>query len=315
MEQVFDLCNRILRRDKTTSKRTLRVRPYVVLPLSPQAGVLEFVHNTSPLGTWLNAAHPRYHPEDLKGNVATLKLKERENDSPEARTAAYKSVCEKFRPVMRHYFAERAKEPISWFTMRLCYSRSVATTSIVGHILGLGDRHISNILLDLKTGEVVHIDLGIAFDQGRALPVPERVPFRLTPDMVNGLGISGTQGVFQRCAEETMRVMRDGSAIIMTVLEVFKYDPLHSWTASELKVKKLQPSAKQADTISDAVRLGLELDMSSGNAAENADRALSGVARKLDKTMSVEFTVNELISEATDARNLATIYYGWGPHL
>jgi ataxia telangiectasia mutated family protein len=66
---------------------------------------------------------------------------------------------------MRHYFTEKHKTPISWFQMRLSYSRSIATTSIVGHVLGLGDRHISNILLDNVTGEVVHIDLGIAFDQ------------------------------------------------------------------------------------------------------------------------------------------------------
>jgi len=54
--------------------------------------------------------------------------------------------------------------------MRLNYTRSVATTSIVGHILGLGDRHTSNILMDSYTGEVVHIDLGIAFDQVGIVP-------------------------------------------------------------------------------------------------------------------------------------------------
>ena len=47
--------------------------------------------------------------------------------------------------------------------------------------------------------------------------------------MTDGLGISGAQGVFQRCAEETLRVLRVGSDVIMTVLEVFKHDPLHSW--------------------------------------------------------------------------------------
>lgn len=51
----------------------------------------------------------------------------------------------------------------------------------------------------------------------------------MTEDIVDGMGTSGTQGVFQRCAEETLRVLRDGSEVIMTVLEVFKYDPLHSW--------------------------------------------------------------------------------------
>ena len=51
----------------------------------------------------------------------------------------------------------------------------------------------------------------------------------MTADVVDGLGISGTQGVFQRCAEETLRVLSEGSEVIMTVLEVFKHDPLHSW--------------------------------------------------------------------------------------
>jgi ataxia telangiectasia mutated family protein len=153
----------------------------------------------------------------------------------------------KFKPVMRHYFTEKHKTPITWFQMRLCYSRSIATTSIVGHVLGLGDRHVSNILLDNVTGEVVHIDLGIAFDQvrfceppncsliaeqffqGKLLTIPERVPFRMTADIVDGMGPSGTSGVFQRCSEETLRVLREESELIMTVLEVFKHDPLHSW--------------------------------------------------------------------------------------
>ena len=77
----------------------------------------------------------------------------------------FASLMARFRPVMRHFFTEKHKTPMSWFAMRLNYTRSVATTSIVGHILGLGDRHTSNILLDSSTGEVVHIDLGIAFEQ------------------------------------------------------------------------------------------------------------------------------------------------------
>lgn len=79
----------------------------------------------------------------------------------------FRKFWDNVQPVMRHYFTERHKTPMSWFRLRLNYARSVATTSIVGHILGLGDRHTSNILLDNHTGEVVHIDLGIAFDQVR----------------------------------------------------------------------------------------------------------------------------------------------------
>ena len=50
----------------------------------------------------------------------------------------------------------------------------------VGWLLGLGDRHLDNILLDFSTGEMVHIDFNVVFDQGLRLRVPEIVPFRLT---------------------------------------------------------------------------------------------------------------------------------------
>lgn len=38
--------------------------------------------------------------------------------------------------------------------------RSVAVTSIVGYIIGLGDRHVQNMLIDIETAEVIHIDFG-----------------------------------------------------------------------------------------------------------------------------------------------------------
>jgi hypothetical protein len=99
----------------------------------------------------------------------------------------------------------------------------------------------------------------------------------------------------------------------MTVLEVFKHDPLHSWTASEIKLKNVQKDADGAGGGLGRFRTGLGgigIDMASGTADEAADRALTGVARKLDKAMSVEYTVNELIAEATDPMRLATIWWG-----
>jgi ataxia telangiectasia mutated family protein len=321
MEQVFGLVNVVLQRDRETRKRTLSVRDYKVVPLASQAGVLEFVGSTMPLREWLHTAHRVYRPGDLNPTDVQNKFAQTHKEcggQVEPLLNLFTEIRHRFEPVMRHYFTEKHKTPISWFAMRLNYTRSVATTSIVGHVLGLGDRHSSNILLDNGSGEVVHIDLGIAFDQGKLLPVPERVPFRMTRDIVDGMGTSGTQGVFQRCAEETLRVLRDRSDVIMTVLEVFKHDPLYSWTASELKIKRAQSnSGSTTTTHHDATRGfgGIGIDMSSGTADEAADRALTSVARKLDKALSVEYTVNELIAEATDPVNLATIYHGWGPHL
>lgn len=40
------------------------------------------------------------------------------------------------------------------------YGFSTYLFVLVGYILGLGDRHVQNILIDEQTAELVHIDLG-----------------------------------------------------------------------------------------------------------------------------------------------------------
>ena len=67
-----------------------------------------------------------------------------------------------------------------WWKTTQTYARSSAVMSMIGYILGLGDRHLDNVLIDLSTGEVVHIDYNVCFDKGKSLRVAEKVPFRMT---------------------------------------------------------------------------------------------------------------------------------------
>lgn len=72
------------------------------------------------------------------------------------------------------------------FTYAIFSSSSVAVSSMIGYVLGIGDRHVHNILIDNFSAEVIHIDLGISFEQGKTLNTPEMVPFRLTRDIEDG---------------------------------------------------------------------------------------------------------------------------------
>lgn len=81
----------------------------------------------------------------------------------------------------------------TWRQVIRNYSLSVAVMSVIGYIIGLGDRHLDNVLVKLASGEIVHIDYNVCFEKGKTLRVPEKVPFRMTPNLEEALGITGIE--------------------------------------------------------------------------------------------------------------------------
>jgi serine/threonine-protein kinase ATR len=98
-----------------------------------------------------------------------------------------KLILDKFKPCFHRWFLEKFHDPTQWLEARSRFTRSVAVWSSVGHIIGLGDRHTENVLLDVTNGECVHVDFDCLFDKGLTLQRPEIVPFRLTPNMVDAM--------------------------------------------------------------------------------------------------------------------------------
>lgn len=105
--------------------------------------------------------------------------------------------------------------------------------SIVGHILGLGDRHLDNVLVDFSSGEILHIDYNVCFDKGQRLKIPEIVPFRLTQTIEAALGLTGIEGAFRANCEAVLGVLKRNKDIILMLLEVFVWDPLVEWTRGD----------------------------------------------------------------------------------
>lgn len=51
--------------------------------------------------------------------------------------------------------------------------------SMVGYVLGLGDRHPSNLMIMRSSGSIVHIDFSDCFEVAAVRDkFPEKVPFR-----------------------------------------------------------------------------------------------------------------------------------------
>ena len=107
---------------------------------------------------------------------------------------------------------------------------------MVGYILGLGDRHPSNIMLDRYSGKIIHIDFGDCFEIAmRREKFPEKIPFRLTRMLIKAMEVSGN---FRTTCENTMRVMRASKESLLAILEAFVYDPLISFKLLNPKILK-----------------------------------------------------------------------------
>jgi hypothetical protein len=326
MEQVFEFVNATLMSDDQTRSRRLLIRTYKIVPLSPQTGVLQFVDNTRSLGSYLvetkSAAHERYRPQDWKHTDCRSKL--RDTTQREMLPNVYREVCENFHPVFRWFFFERYLDPVQWMTCRLAYTKSLAAMSVVGHILGIGDRHLQNILLDVSTGEVVHIDFGFTFEQAKTLPVPELVPFRLTRDLVDGMGISGCEGTYRRSCEQVLRMLRENISQLLTILEVVIHDPLYKWCLSpeqlRLKQQKTRESSIQSSIDENLTATGKAETSNRPFSRDAAERTLRRIIMKIrgfedptGEAFSVPGQIGFIMNEARDPDKLCRMFVGWAP--
>jgi len=123
--------------------------------------------------------------------------------------------------------------------------------SMVGYVLGLGDRHPSNLLLDKNNGKILHIDFGDCFEVAMTREkFPEKIPFRLTRMLIKAMEVTGIEGTYRCTCESVMSVLRNNKDSLLAVLEAFVYDPLLNWRLIETGPKGKKSKDGQAGTSS-----------------------------------------------------------------
>ena len=129
MQQVFEKVSSTLRADPESRERNLGIRTYKIIPLTSLTGVIEWVNNTIPFGSYLTdkdkvaGAHSRYNPSDWSHNKCAQELR---TASRENLLNVFENICKKINPVFRYFFIENYSDPVRWFTSVLTYTRSVA---------------------------------------------------------------------------------------------------------------------------------------------------------------------------------------------
>lgn len=349
--QLFGLVNSLLARSSDTAKRNLSIQRYSVIPLSTNSGLLGWVPQTDTLHSLIRDYRER------KKILLNIEHRIMLRMAQDYEHLPLMKKVEVFEHALEHTQGDDLakilwyKSPSSevWFDRRTNYTRSLAVMSMVGYVLGLGDRHPSNLMLDRLNGKIIHIDFGDCFEVAMIRDkFPEKIPFRLTRMLTNAMEVTGINGNYRHTCISVMNVLRSNKDSVMAVLEAFVYDPLLNWRLMEGKAAKhskkgsgsytevggpavtsssdaileepgiLELTGPSRKTVNDR----LSVLNKSGQSEGLNKKAVAIVARVKDKLTGFDFPtrregvdvatqVDLLTKQATSHENLCQCYIGW----
>ncbi|KAJ3106200.1 phosphatidylinositol kinase- protein kinase tor1 [Phlyctochytrium planicorne] len=346
--QLFGLVNTLLGIDPETFKRHLNIERYSAIPLSPNSGLIGWVPNCDTLHSLIRDYR------DSRKILLNIEHRLMLQMAPDYDNLTLLQKVEVFEYALENTTGQdlykvlwlKSKNSEVWLDRRTTYTRSLAVMSMVGYILGLGDRHPSNLMLDRFTGKVVHIDFGDCFEVAmHREKFPEKIPFRLTRMLINAMEVSGIEGNYRITCEHVMRVLRENKDSLMAVLEAFVYDPLINWRLLTNPSPKIEGKPNQKPNSNNKIENDMledtshkfpasrkqrtnENELITGDDDEHVNkpeglnaRALSVINRvsskltgrdfKTANPLDVSSQVQKLILQATSLENLCQCYIGW----
>jgi len=361
VQQLFSVMNEIFAGDSQCTRRFLKLPTYQVIPMTSKVGMIEWIDNTKPLKALIEDELSKDSSKD-KESIQSIPAAKKRDQWLRSFSKSSK-LCDMYFAMYQK--ADRANcirnvqaesETIKWdllrravfslcatpeayITIRSHFTRSLAAFNVCSYIIGIGDRHLDNFLLNYKDGAVVGIDFGHAFGTAtQFLPIPELVPFRLTRQFSNFLRPLQSEGLLNHNMIHCLRALRENKDVLLNTMNVFITEPLLEWEklarrcANEqggndgqsawFPKEKIRIATKKLDGYNPALILVEELQGSvhaKRPYLPYLEKITKGVpednirARVGEQCSSVAEQVNCLVDLATDPNILGRMYGGWAP--
>ena len=327
--QFFRMINSFLKRESLLVGNQIRI--INVITLSMKHGMVQWVTGTDTL-RFIVEEYRKSVGRELQPEHGLLRKYGVESYNALLPIQKYQIVSKICREIpdtdLANFMWLKAASAEVWMNQMDMFSVTAGMTSIVGYIIGLGDRHPSNILIDRLTGEVIHIDFGDSFERAMKRRVlPELVPFRLTRMMVRAMGVTGPEGSFKTAFMNMAAMLRARRGILLTVLSIFVQEPLSDADHSAEDQQPAEPRFYQTRSNSSHHCLSSAFDDGRIRDPYETAQILShkeSRRRVKEKLMgydlpdqlhanTVEEQANLLIAEATNTYSQAKMYHGWFP--
>jgi hypothetical protein len=213
--EVFHIVNQIFTIEGLKKSYGMHLKQYNLVPISANIIIIEWLENAFPLK---NAIEPEWERNGVQHGFEFYNFRL-------ANVPDFYKKCGPEGSVLYQYFLDNYNDPNQWYDAKMKFIVSCAIWSMTGVLLGLGDRHNQNIMLDLK-GEMIHIDFGVILNSGKRLKVPEIVDFRFTKNIRRALGLFEGQGPFSYICCVTLKAFVKHFDSLLTRLNFFINDPL-----------------------------------------------------------------------------------------
>lgn len=360
IEQLFGVMNMILSQDTACSQRSLALRTYQVIPISSRIGLIEWMENTCTLKDFLSSRRTEQEQKTImKPNESYdewISKVAGKVDGIRRYAELYKKAkrvdtVNNFRRIeqivpddlLKRAFVRMSTTPEAFLSLRSHFSSSHAVLCVSHWILGIGDRHLSNFMINTETGGMIGIDFGHAFGSAtQFLPVPELMPFRLTRQFMNLMRPMAESGLIQSVMVHSLRAFRNDPDLLLNTMDVFVKEPSLDWKNFELKqlkkggtwtesvntkeinwfplqkvnfARRKLEGANPSVITSEEVCLGFEKtpEYKGMLAVARGEEQHNIRARHNEKDLSVEDQVDCLIDQATDPNILGRVWVGWEP--
>jgi len=236
----------------------------------------------------------------------------------------------------------------AYFVLRNHLIQTHSCLSVCHYILGIGDRHLENLMINKSTGGIIGIDFGYSFGISTTmLPIPELMPFRLTGQFRNLLLPLTDLGPYRIPMTHVLRALRNDSQLLLNTMDIFVHEPLLDWQVNAQKQlnqldetdtslnwypkEKISICKQKLKGINCAFITGEELRLHQKRGLKEFQEVAFGISqynirkRYLEKAenqgcaskyyLKPEEQVACLIDQATDFNILGRTYAGWKPYI